>query len=67
MNLIEVLINLVTFIGGVLISPYVVKFMFEKIIQNKFDKNLEEFKSELTKINDKFNIEYSKLHKNRVN
>ena len=34
MNLIEVLINLVTFIGGVLISPYVVKFMFEKIIQN---------------------------------
>ena len=59
MNLIEVLINLVTFIGGVLISPYVVKF--------KFDKNLEEFKSELTKINDKFNIEYSKLHENRVN
>jgi ABC-type Zn uptake system ZnuABC Zn-binding protein ZnuA len=41
--------------------------MFEKIIQNKFDKNLEEFKSELTKINDKFNIEYSKLHENRVN
>lgn len=76
MNILSILKYLGLMFLGFLLSPFVLKILFEKFVQHKFDSNLksiqhkfdtdlEEVKSKLTKLNNEHSIRYSKLHEDR--